>query len=379
MPGQEVFKDMIGEVNTPLSIVVLFIILGIFAPVLEEFLFRYWIKSRKRAVSTALYAAMGCYVALSTFWWLGSGGFLLCVLLDLLLGDKANIRMLTLMLATSLIFALAHITGFSAFNIDSVTAITELFGLGLVACWLVYNIGFWYACLLHALKNIVALLIVLLSPASSMYTPAEVNFDTPLYSATLKPSSEEGISLREINDSTVVAKGKLPVIANLLVEYFDPAIIERTYSAAAFFKIDLSFRNEPCWDYTLTFHDTIPYGNAPQLVTELAKQSLLQIDTTYEEVYVIGIEDTLKLEQSTGEWSGTLASLAEDIRIIYDCPVVLEDGINVFRPVEYGKDLMQYPYDISKLPSILADKLGLSIHKSEGRKIPVICFSSNPR
>ena len=32
------------------------------APILEEFLFRYWIRSRKRVVTILLFAAMGAYM-----------------------------------------------------------------------------------------------------------------------------------------------------------------------------------------------------------------------------------------------------------------------------------------------------------------------------
>ena len=379
MPGQDILMDMIEDMKDPLSIMILFVIMGIIAPILEEFLFRYWIKSRKRVMTISLFAAMGCYIAISSFWWLGSAGFLVCLLIDVAMNNKPHVKNVLLMLATSLLFASAHVTGFSGFDIETALVLTELFGLGLVACWLTYNFGFWYACLLHALNNIFAIFIVIISPTPSLYTPIEVTFNTPLYSATLKPSSVESIDFREINDSTVVVKGNLPVIAFNLVQKFNPDIIEGSYSATEFFKIKLSRKKEPNWECILKFHDTIPYKNAPQIVAELAKHSRLQIDTTYENMYVLGIDDHIKVNNATGKVSGSLVNLAEDIRIAYDCPVVLEKGTNEFYPIKYDNDLLSYPYEISNLPSILSDKLGLFIYKSDVHKIQVICFSDTHR
>ena len=319
---------------------------------------------------------MGCYVAISSFWWLGCAGFIVYLLIDIVMSNKPNARTILLMLATSLLFASAHITGFSGFNIDTFLVLTELFGLGLVACWLIYNMGFWYACLLHALNNIFALLIIQFSPTPPLYTPVEVSFDTPLYSATLKPLSEETINIYEVDDSTLIVKGNLPVIAFNLVQKFNPDIIEGSYSTTEYFKTDLSYKNEPCWELTLTFHDTIPYQQAPQIVADLAKHSFLRIDTTYENMYVIGIEDPIKINEKTGEINNSLAGLAEDIRITYDCPVVLEKGTNELYPINYDFDL--YNHKITELPSILSEKLGLFMYRSDVHKIQVVCFSDTP-
>lgn len=374
MPGQDVLFDMLGTLNGITYVVALMVLLGIIAPILEEFLFRYWIKSRKKVVTILLFAAMGAYVALSTFWWLGVISFLVCVMLDYFLIDNSNARTIMLMLATSLLFSVAHITEFSEFNIDAILCMTELFGLALVACWLVYNKGFWWACLLHALNNLFALLIIILAPKPPLYNPTAMSFETPLYSASLQPLMGDTIDSYEINDSTLVLKGSLPVIALDMVRKFNPDIISGTYSSTEYFKIHISYRsNEPCWKYTLTFHDTIPYKRASHLVADLAMRSRLRIDTTYDYMYVIGIEDMQKLNASKGE-DNTLVGLAEDLRIVYDCPVVLEKGTNEFFPIKYSMGLFQYPYDVEDLPNILVEKLGLFMYQSTVHKIQTITF-----
>lgn len=374
--GQDVLFDAIGSMDDPITMAVLFVLIGAVAPVLEEFLFRFWIKSKRTALTIVLFAAMGCYVAISTFWSLGLLCFVSTLLVYVVFGKSSNVRTVTLMFQTSLFFSAAHITGFSVFDLDSVLCLCELFGLGLVACWLVYNTNFWYACLLHAANNIVALLLILTSSAPN--APVEINFETPLYSASLKPISTEGIDFREIDDSTVVVTGKLPTIALDLVRKFNPDIVMGLYSPTEVFDIELVYKKNPYWEYTLTFHDTIPYRHAPQLVTDLARHSRLQIDTTYKDVYILGIEDSTKASEAEGE-EKTLAGLAEDLRITYECPVVLEKGVDAYYPIKYDYDLLSYPYEISSLPSILSDKLGLFIYKSDAPKIPVVYFSEKIR
>ncbi len=376
MPGQEPLLDDLAD---RFPVVFLMLSVCIVAPILEEFLFRYWTKSRKRIITLGLFALMGGYVALSTFWWLGVGGFLLCTSLDYLLRDRNDTRTVALMLATSMVFALAHITEFSAFNIDAILCLTELFSLGLVACWLVYNLGFWWACLLHALNNTVAILIVILMPTTPSYKITSTDFDTPLYSASLRPLPNETISFTEINDSTVAIRGNLPVIALNLAKKFNPDIISGAYSHTEFFRIQLAHKEEPCWEYTLTFHDTIPYHNASWLLTDLANHSPLQIDTTYGNMFVIGIEDQQKVNETNGAENSTMMGLADDIRIMYDCPVVLEIGTNEYFPIKYDLDLFPYPYDIETLPNILSEKLGLFLYKSNVHKIQVITFSDDSR
>ena len=153
MPGQNL---MLEELKDSLSVGILLVAMGVVAPILEEYFFRYWAVSRKKVLTLVLFAVMNACVALSTFWWLGVVGFLLCVSLDYFLRDRVDARNLALMLATSLLFALSHTMEFTEFSIDTVLCLTDLFGFALTACWLVYNLGFWWACLLHALNNTVA-------------------------------------------------------------------------------------------------------------------------------------------------------------------------------------------------------------------------------
>ena len=377
--GQDVLIDTLGLEKNTLYVGVMLIAAGCVAPIMEEFLFRYWIKSKNRVITLVLFTVMSGYVAFNTFWWLGAVGFIFCMLLGYFLRKRSNFRTIFLMFSTSLLFSVAHITGFSQFSLDMVLCMTELFGLGLVLCWLVYNVGFWWSCLLHVVNNIIAILIVMLTAASSSAAPSPVNFDTTLYSVSLQPISEECIDFREVNDSTVVVKGNLPVIAFNLVQRFNPDIIQGSYSSTEFFKIKLTRKKKTCWECSIIFHDTIPYRHAPFLVADLAQRSNLKIDTTYENMYVLGIEDVSKVNRIDENTNKNLAELVEDIRIKYDCPMVLEKGTNEYYPVYYEQDIFSYPYEMDMLIPILSERLGLFVYKSDVHKIQVVTFSDLPK
>lgn len=378
-PGQDVIIDALGAFEDVASIIVIILLFGVAIPIAEEFLFRFWIKSKRNITSLLLFMGMGCYVAISTYWWLGLAACALCMLPYLLL-KKRNINTGTvfLMSATSITFALAHITSFSYVQLDGWLCMTELCGLGLVACWMVYNIGFWGACLLHILNNAAVLMFILMVPSAPAYAATASDFDMPLYTAKLKPLSGDAIDFREMNDSTIVVKGSLPVIAYNLVRHFNPDIISGSYSHTEYFAFNLAYKKqEPYWEYTVVFHDTIPYHNMASLVSDLAQHSPLRIDTTYEAPYVIGIQDQQILNESSGDVQNTLAGLADDLRISYRVPVILEKGVNEFFQISYKKTLLSYPFDIESLPNILSSQLGLYIYKSDVHKIQVVRFSDS--
>lgn len=374
--GQDALSDMfIGRRNRT-AIVFGVLLVGVIIPIFEEFLFRYWHRCDKRVFTSILFLSMGCYVSVCSFWWLGIVGFLLCFLIDRLFANRQGLRTLALVFTTSVLFALAHVNGFSSMGIDMVLCMVSLFGFGLVANWLVLNVGFLWACLLHILNNTIAILFIVMMPEPPLYDAVAMHFDTPLYSASLQPLAEESIDFREVDDNTVTIKGSLPIIAFNLVKHFNPDVVFGSYSQTELFRIVLSDKTkEPYWSYTLTFHDSIPYRNAPWLANDLMAHSRLQIDTTYENMYVIGVEDMQRLCSSSGETSSTLVGLAEELRIVYDCPVVLEKGTNEYLPVKYDSDLLSYEYDIEEISSELSSRLGLFLYKSSVHKIQVITFS----
>lgn len=370
--GQDVMMEALKDTA---SIIVIILLIGVVMPIVEEFLFRFWIKSKREVTSLLLFLVLGGYVAISTYWWLGLAAFALCTMPYLLLKKNTNTRTVFLMCATSATFALAHITSFSSVQLDGWLCMAELCGLGLVACWLVYNIGFWWACLLHILNNAAALMLMLLVPTAPAYAATASDFDAPLYTAKLKPISGDAIDFREMNDSTIVVKGSLPVIAFNLVKHFNPDIISGAYSHTEYFAFNLAYKKlEPCWEYIVTFHDTIPYHNMANLVSDLALHSPLRIDTTYEAPYVVGIQDQQRINESSGDVLNTLAGLADDLRISYMVPVVLEKGTNEYFQIRYQRALFSFPFEIDSLPNILSSHLGLYMYKSDVQKIQVVRF-----
>lgn len=105
-PGQDVIIDALGAFKDIASIIVIILLIGVAIPIAEEFLFRFWIKSKRNITPLLLFFAMGCYVAIGTYWWLGLAAFALCIMLYLLLKKKdINTRCRTEVFCLHLLFS----------------------------------------------------------------------------------------------------------------------------------------------------------------------------------------------------------------------------------------------------------------------------------
>lgn len=367
------------RIDDTISVALFYVIFVIAVPVLEEFLFRYWIISKKTVVTISLFFAMSCYVAVGSFWWLGLVSFFLLGVLFLLFRGEGDNRNIFLMVASSAVFAMAHVTGFSSLNVDAVLCMSGMFGLAMVACWLTYNVGFRWACWLHVVNNFIVLSIVIWVPRLTVSNVEETRFKTPYYSAKLEPLASsmrkaDFLGCCKINDSTLEVYGSLPDIALYLIDNFSPDAVPNAflYSSTEYFKVSQArWLNEPYWRYTLTFHDTIPYGHAPHLVSKLSQHSQLHLDTTYEDTYFLGIDDTQRLNETKGNRTTTLAGLAAELRYCFKRPFVLEKGINEYFPVSYDENMLQYDSKMDVLDTILGE-MGLYMYQSGIYKIQVV-------
>lgn len=376
--GQDLLVERLMDPSSIYTVVSSLLIIGLVFPILEEFVFRFWIKCGKTQLRMLLFVVMGCYTAIGSFWYIGVAGAAACILADYLLRNKEGRRTPLLFVMTSVVFAVGHIGGFSEYNANMVLYITQLFGLGLILCWLMYNVGFWMACLLHVINNLISLAVIMSVPTPMLYTPDPTSYDTTTYSACLQPLDKETIDFKQINDSTIVIKGHLTNIAGMLVENFNPDIVDLDYSHTEYFRYRYPQRGKlPYWELTLIFHDTIPYRHAPYLASDLASHSRLSIDTTYEDIYIIGIEDEHKVNESKGNINTTLAGFAVEMRMLQDWPFVLDDGVNELYPFSYDQSLFRMPYSFDELSELLSEKMGLYVYKSDVHKIQVINFSDS--
>lgn len=381
--GQDVVMETSKSILKTFPLFTL-LLLCLFQPIIEEFAFRYWGKGK-------LYARIVSTVGIGIF------TILECGLLGLVFTGLTVYLMFffksekhktpVLMVFTSAVFALMHVSGFSAFSLEMVIGIANIFGMALVMSYVVVNYRFVYSCMIHVLNNSLALLIPML-----IFSNGEVKtFKADNLSAELKPSSVFDDN-SEINYDKYVYSGELPKIA------YNIACNERAgedEDSNILFRYELD--NSQLWS---EYHFRIscnPIGSPTRTeLLDMLYQCDLQSDTTYEHAYVISISDPSKTKRHNDDIDGTtsLSAFAKILKTIYSIPVVLDcDDVqvsdNVYdcmykAPGSMMKQIFEQEKDykemlnIHKKKEILFEQLekeyGIKTEKSDTLEVPVITF-----
>lgn len=176
--GKNMFQSM------PLFTVLLLCVLQ---PFIEEVGFRLWGVGKKWMTIVGL-IVMAVFVLSEMKLWglLFLGGFIavwLCVK-DPFKRNWANT------LITSAAFALSHVSGYAGLSLGMVLGLLDIFGMAIVMCWLVLNIGFWASALLHMLNNSLAILLPMIflpAPATLHCYSVADGTKSLAYNLTMEP------------------------------------------------------------------------------------------------------------------------------------------------------------------------------------------------
>ncbi len=382
--GQDTLMELSKNILRAFPILTM-LLLCLIQPVIEEFAFRYWGKGKlyARIISTV---GIGLFSILECGWL----GFVLTGLTVYLMFFFKNEKFKTpvLMIFTSAVFAIMHVSGFSSFSTDMVIGISEIFGMALVMSYVVVNYGFIYSCIIHVLNNSLALIIPMV-----VFSCGEVKtFTHDGFSAELRPSSILDDN-REYDYYKYRYSGELQKIA-YNVACTEPAGEDENPDILFRYRLD----NSQLWS---EYHFTVTCNSTTKpLRTELLEtlyECGLQSDTTYENAYVMTISDSVKLNlhwNANGE-NLTLHGLANRIKEIYDIPVVLAcensdiewDIISFFR--KEPKDITKLTFQTKDYKEILSiykkkeavfehleKEYGINIEKSDTLKVPVVTFKT---
>lgn len=180
MSGQENLMGMVKGIFQDSHFFVLFLTC-VLVPFLEECSFRLWAVGKKWSTTICL-VGMVLFVAGEIGQWA-----ILAVVAMVSVPRMVKSSFLSnciRSLISALCFALCHISGFNGLSWGMVFGLADIFGMALVMCWLVINMGFWYSVLLHVLNNTIALLLPMLFLASPVATDGD-DFSTEI--SALKP------------------------------------------------------------------------------------------------------------------------------------------------------------------------------------------------
>lgn len=166
--GQDTLMDM-GKAMFQRAPYGTLLLLCVLQPIFEEVSFRLWGVGKKGAIIVCL-----IFMAMFSVSEMGLWGLLFVaafIAVWRMVKDSFKRNVINTII-TSACFALCHVSGFDGFSLGMVLGLLDIFGMAIVMCWLVINLGFWFSALLHVLNNSLALLIPLLfmpNPVSSVH------------------------------------------------------------------------------------------------------------------------------------------------------------------------------------------------------------------
>ncbi len=327
--GEDPVTDsMFDLLNT--SFWLMLFVVGIAAPVLEEFTFRLW-GNGKRWTGIVSSVLMALFMWISFTWYVGLASLLAGLAFTLFIKDR-NRRLLLMMLLSSLLFMVAHTGNYAGNFFATALAVVEKFGFALLASYLVINHNLLWSIILHVLNNSIACIILYFSIAA--IEPATFSSEGQ-HQITLRPlildKSAELNYWEEKQGDTLSYNNNLDIIAiNLLeADRRSSYMYDGKDSVFYYAQSPLHIR----YNMQIIFESGEPYDYAA-VVRTLEQNGCIKLDTTIEQAYMITIVDSTKrstegsLESDT--WVGAYSFLHEGLPILqpedfntYEWPVAM--------------------------------------------------------
>lgn len=336
----------------------------VFAPIVEELAFRGWI-IKKLYGKIISYAGIVFFVQATVDNVYLSSGVIGALFPVFFLLKNSEVKTLVLILVTSILFGLAHISNYSAVAVK-IVAITQIIGLAFIICYVGLKFGFIYTMLVHFANNLLA--IIVMYAFLSNYSGS---FENTFYKTDLERKSVFDLSKKEltlVGDDTIYAEATITQIAETLAgdkkdELYLPQISNLIlYKFNAVAKADTLKREH--------------YPTCRQvLFTDLVKHANLKLDTTYETAYVLSIVDSVKFAEgskASDSYTTYVYSLVGSIRSIYKLPVLFPD----FERKEFSVSLkLLRTKNTDEFIAKLKNEYGLLLQKDNTLKAKVIRIS----
>ena len=273
--------------------VVLYI--GIIGPVMEEFVFRLWGNGKLWTGITSI--ILMALFALAVGWWLSLLTIVCGVSILVYFRDDREKKLFSLMLLSSVVFAVAHAGNYNGEGQEFVlfVSVLEKFGFGLVASYLVINYNLFWSMVFHVANNSL-LAIPFFIGFNSINNEVRVveNKDFRLEMRTVLVEDKDLDKSNQFYKNYVENSyyGNVAGFANQAMFYdvwsqsMDPNYDTLTLAL-------VNYEEYPKCYFNLTFkQEPINYH---RLLNTLVEEGLIEIDTTVTQAYRMHITDTSKL------------------------------------------------------------------------------------
>ncbi len=333
----------------------------IFGPILEEFSFRFWGIGKR-------YAMIVSIVLMALFSWGEMNSILLgiVVLVGLLavifLVRDRNRQTLIFLIASSAIFSLMHISGFSEWSLFVIIGLLELFGFALLCSYLTINHNFLFAILLHCANNFYA-----------FWPPSgKLSLETDRYEITANPIQySDYLDMQNQYGDTTIVVGSIAECAFYLMQQ------QCHEEGIDLNKAPFVLREK---EQSIQLYSTAIHGKgssqAPDykaMLRTLEEEEWITLDTTFEPVYIIGIADSAVLDSTSGIQPCTMHGIVSRLRNVCHIPAVLDKGVAEELTLYVPADDWLVEDSEEYLERLRED--GLSITPSPTEKMKVITVS----
>ena len=367
-------QDTLNEMLESLGIVspvLPFIFVCIIAPIYEEFAFRYWTVGKLSArITSLILSTIVVYLEAGSIL-IGLGVAVLMFVLMFLVKKNE----MALIISTSAIFSLMHISGFSSISVSVVLGLIQMFAGAVVICCLALRYRFVIAIAIHMINNIIAL------------TPTDENdkiLKNSRYNHNLTAITQEGestMALKPINgkygNKMVLSDSTETIISfqGSMSEFVDMIYdMDTAHTITTLYRINENTeKSVPKHSFLLKLCDTAAINYNEILCTTMKYAAFLKQDTLYEPAYCLTITDSaiFNNRKTNCEPQTTLKHLATHIQYIYDIPVVIDENIDSNQTICIKLDALNKVKSIDFLDKVLYKSSGLELIKSD-IEVPVI-------
>ena len=363
---QDVLMEMFGSISPWM----VFLIGGIIGPILEEFAFRYWTVGKLSARIISL-----CLTII--FVYLESGNILITIgvavfLFVLMFLIKKN--EIALIISTSAIFSLIHITGFSSISIVAVIGLVEIFSMAVVMCCLALKYHFVIAVAIHIINNIIAF-------SASDENGKRVIDNQYNYNITaITNNGQNTMAIKPVNgkDGTII---KLSDSTETIISFQGSMseFIDMIYRVDANHTITTLYRMNkedeelmPDYSFVLKLCDTNAMNYNEILSCTMKFAAFLKQDTLYETAYCLTLKDSAIFNnlQTDCEFPKTINDFVMEMQYFFDLPIIIDENIDKNQKVCIN--LLDIK-NIDFFNAAYGKLVGIELIKTDA-KIPVIEF-----
>ena len=329
----------------------------IMAPIVEEFIFRFWVKSKNYAYYFTLVGIiLFSYLTCKDFKITGS---VLLILTASLFIKNNKIKIWTMTLLTSLLFGFLHLKNYVS-STFTIIACIQLVGFGMILSYIGLRFNFIYCIIIHSVYNLIAILPIMISFESDLLPLNGKSFDATIEHVSIFTLSNK----QDIIKNDTISITAIPVEIATKLNNFNKDTL-----------YDYLIQGQLVKKHLLAISKTDTQIDKKELLDNILKQFNIQSDTSLIQAYTLSVVDLDKLRKTfvgNNYFLISLTGLVQSMRSKYDIPLILDDDFDdIIIEMDYKFIRLK---DIEDISHFLLEKYGIFITQNNDKKAVIISY-----